>query len=93
MGQLHLCDQNLERWKKAGPGRDPPESQYAPDKANGDWGNYRVDKVDGVVKIGWSPTNKPPVDSSEKGEIEPEWEEKALSGRKTVALPGNEVPL
>jgi hypothetical protein len=43
-----------------------------------------VDKVDGVDKIGWSPTNKPPVDGSEKGEIEPEWEEKALSGRKTL---------
>ena len=40
--------------------------------------------MDGVDKIGWSPTNKPPVDSSEKGEIEPEWEEKALSGRKTL---------
>lgn len=53
-------------------------------KANGDWGNYRVDKLDGVDKIGWSPTNKLPADDSEKGEIEPEWEEKALSGRKTL---------
>lgn len=89
MGQRHLCDQNLESGKKPGQDGTLRNRNMLQTRQMGTGGITEWTKW-----TEWtSPTNKPPVDSSEKGEIEPEWEEKALSGRKTVALPGNDVPL